>query len=144
MNTFTQDNPSIVLEQVFVIVACGECELEFGMPQTMYKRVRRDGSTWYCPAGHRRCFIGKTEEDRLRDELAFERRRSNRWQNEATHAENRRRAEKAAKTRLKNRIANGVCPCCNRSFTNVRRHITTQHPEFVHEKCEDEQEARDA
>lgn len=25
----------------------------------------------------------------------------------------------------------GVCPCCNRSFTNVRRHMTSQHPDYT-------------
>jgi hypothetical protein len=23
-----------------------------------------------------------------------------------------------------------VCPCCNRSFQNLRRHMATKHPEF--------------
>ena len=45
-------------------------------------------------------------------------------------AEHRVRAEKGAKTKLKNRIANGVCPCCTRSFQNLQRHIETKHPEF--------------
>jgi hypothetical protein len=31
------------------------------------------------------------------------------------------------------RIGNGVCPCCNRSFTNLRRHMTTKHPEYPKE-----------
>lgn len=28
------------------------------------------------------------------------------------------------------RIRNGVCPCCNRSFKDVHRHMKSQHPEF--------------
>ena len=27
------------------------------------------------------------------------------------------------------RIHKGVCPCCNRSFTNLKRHMETKHPE---------------
>lgn len=31
-------------------------------------------------------------------------------------------------TRIKNRVGNGVCPCCNRSFGNLHRHMQTKHP----------------
>jgi hypothetical protein len=34
------------------------------------------------------------------------------------------------KKRQLERVASGVCPCCNRSFVNLRRHMKTQHPEF--------------
>ena len=31
-------------------------------------------------------------------------------------------------------MANGVCPCCNRSFENLRNHMHTQHPDYGQEK----------
>jgi hypothetical protein len=34
-------------------------------------------------------------------------------------------------TKLRKRIKNGVCPCCTRSFTNLRRHLQTKHPEYA-------------
>ena len=34
-------------------------------------------------------------------------------------------------TRLQKRIHAGVCPCCNRTFTNVARHMKTKHPNVV-------------
>jgi len=37
---------------------------------------------------------------------------------------------KAAAARLQKRVANGVCPCCTRSFANLRRHMETTHPEY--------------
>jgi hypothetical protein len=37
---------------------------------------------------------------------------------------------KGVKTRMANRIKHGVCPCCNRTFLNLQRHMTTQHPSF--------------
>ena len=43
----------------------------------------------------------------------------------------RLKCDKAAKTRLKNRVGKGVCPCCNRSFANLKRHMASQHPEFA-------------
>lgn len=44
--------------------------------------------------------------------------------------EHKIRAEKGAKTKLKKRIAKGACPCCNRHFVNLQRHIEGQHPEY--------------
>lgn len=47
--------------------------------------------------------------------------------------EYQRRAQKGQNTRLKKRIAAGVCPCCNRSFANLREHMAGQHPDFTGE-----------
>jgi len=47
------------------------------------------------------------------------------------HKEAQRRAEKAAKTRIKNRIGNGVCPCCNRTFKDLASHMKCKHPEYA-------------
>lgn len=33
-------------------------------------------------------------------------------------------------TKTRNRIAKGVCPCCNRSFVNLGKHMAGQHPDF--------------
>ena len=39
-------------------------------------------------------------------------------------------ATKGQLTRARKRAANGVCPCCHRSFENVARHVAKQHPDF--------------
>lgn len=39
-------------------------------------------------------------------------------------------AQRGATKRLSNRVKNGVCPCCTRSFHNLREHMKTQHPDF--------------
>jgi hypothetical protein len=33
-------------------------------------------------------------------------------------------------TRIKNRVKNGVCICCNRSFSDLHQHMLTKHPDF--------------
>lgn len=38
---------------------------------------------------------------------------------------------------MKNRVANGVCPCCNRHFENLERHMKGQHPDFQPEAGEE-------
>jgi DNA repair exonuclease SbcCD ATPase subunit len=40
-------------------------------------------------------------------------------------------AQKGVTTRIKNRASNGVCPCCNRTFQNLARHMHTKHPDFA-------------
>lgn len=52
---------------------------------------------------------------------------------EQRRLESERRAHAATKgqlTKTKKRIANGVCPCCNRSFANLERHMAGQHPDY--------------
>jgi hypothetical protein len=39
-------------------------------------------------------------------------------------------------TKLKQRVANGVCPCCHRSFVNLHRHMAGQHPDYTKEQSE--------
>lgn len=137
MTTFTRDNPTIIREQVFEIVTCCSCQIEFGLPRSLHGNAKRDPSIWFhCPHGHRQHYT-ESEADRLRKEIERER-NWRQWEqgradaaiHEAARNDRRRRAEKAAKTRLKNRIAKGVCPCCNRSFVDVHRHIASQHPDF--------------
>lgn len=31
---------------------------------------------------------------------------------------------------IKKRVGNGVCPCCNRTFENLSRHMSCKHPEY--------------
>jgi hypothetical protein len=45
--------------------------------------------------------------------------------------ERRLSAQKGATTRAKKRHAAAVCPCCNRSFVQLRRHMENKHPGYV-------------
>lgn len=44
--------------------------------------------------------------------------------------ERRLTAQRGATKRIKNRVGNGVCPCCTRSFANLRGHMATKHPGY--------------
>lgn len=44
-------------------------------------------------------------------------------------------------TRLKRRAANGVCPCCTRTFADLKRHMANQHPDFTLESDADATDA---
>lgn len=110
---------------------CGSCSSPFGVPTTRANRGEEYGGKVWCSVCGFCMSWGAGEIEKLRAQLAREEGKVATARMEAKHAEDRRRAEKAAKTRLKNRIAKGICPCCKRHFANVHRHITSQHPEFV-------------
>jgi len=122
------------------ILTCGVCSIPHAIPDEMYRDRLDNGGEWYCPNGHKLHFI-TTEKQKLEERLAAARRQRD-WANtaltaardQARAAERSARAYKGHITRLRNRIANGVCPVpgCQRSFVNVRRHITGQHPEWAH------------
>ncbi len=50
---------------------------------------------------------------------------------DAEHQRKRVNALRGVVTRTKKRIANGTCPCCTRTFTNLARHIAAKHPDYV-------------
>lgn len=73
----------------------------------------------------------KSDNQKLKEETA-------RLQQELSAArELTRLAQESAKkanskiAQMKKRTANGVCPCCTRSFTNLQRHMKSQHPDYV-------------
>jgi len=84
----------------------------------------------YCPLGHSHVPKGESRFEKMRKRMVAAEAAHDQTKAELEHTEARRRAEKAAKTRLKNRVAAGVCPCCKRSFQNLRRHIENKHPDF--------------
>ncbi len=127
----------------FSVIDCCNCGMLFAVPRTLDTRWQNRGSsqTFYCPMGHPQHYVGKSDEQRAKDaEAALKREKQRReWaehnaeaaENKAQRAEYRRRAEKAAKTKIKNRISKGVCPCCNRTFVNLARHMSNKHPGYV-------------
>lgn len=121
------------------ILHCGVCQIPHGIPTEMYNDRLANGGEWYCPNGHNLHFI-ETESDKLKKELASARRQAEsarggqRWErDQRLAAERSARAYKGHVTRLRNRIANGVCPVtgCHRHFDNVQAHIAGQHPEWA-------------
>lgn len=123
-------------------VCCSECCMTFAVPFRFDTDRRTDGKTFYCPLGHAQHY-GVTEVARLQKELEAERRRLEFAKNEARiqreEAEriNRRLiAAKGQMTKLRKRVGRGVCPCCNRTFANVQRHMTTKHPDFAEPAAE--------
>lgn len=128
---------TITYSSVLITKTCGQCGIHFAVPETFDNARQRDGKTFYCPNGHLRVYR-ETESDRLKKELAFkqsqlerERATVQRLSDESATAERRLSAAKGQITKIKNRVSKGVCPCCNRQFADLHRHMTTQHPNYV-------------
>jgi hypothetical protein len=110
---------------------CCVCGITFAVPTDYDQKRRNDHKLFYCPSGHSQSYVGKTEAQKQRDRAdRLERQLANRDEDlraeRASHA-----ATKGQLTKTKNRVAHGVCPCCNRSFVNLRRHMSGQHPDYV-------------
>lgn len=118
-----------------VVEECCRCGTVFAFADELRQKCLDDrgpnGRQFYCPNGHAQHYTGATAAQRLERELSWSRDRAARIERERDHAEARRRGQLGANTRLKKRVANGVCPCCKRTFKDLARHMTGQHPEFV-------------
>jgi hypothetical protein len=119
--------------------ACIQCKCEVWIPDALYDAAKASSKiSFHCAYGHPMIFReGESEEDRLRRELQRAQQRlaekddaiaATREERDA--AERRASAARGQVTKLKNRAAKGVCPCCSRHFTNLERHMTTKHPDF--------------
>lgn len=117
---------------------CLHCHAQFAVTAETRARFRDTHNSFWCPCcGKTMHYPGKNAEEKLREELEAERRRKANILAEANQLRERnaklgRRltAQRGATKRLSNRVKNGVCPCCTRSFTNLREHMKTKHPDY--------------
>lgn len=121
---------------------CPICGVVYGLERSFYE-WRSNGSApdnrkgWHCPNG---CslVVTKSKAAKLEEELAAERRRRQSaeqnvayYQDRAEHERRRANGYKGHATRMTKRAKAGVCPCCNRTFKQLARHMATQHPTFT-------------
>jgi hypothetical protein len=119
------------------VTDCANCAVQFAVPARLLAERRKDGQTFYCPNGHKLHFA-ETELDRVKKEnerLAAQRTAA--YDQAAAARADRDRADRSNRalrgvvTRERNRVGRGVCPCCNRTFPNLARHMAGQHPEHA-------------
>jgi hypothetical protein len=117
----------------FEIHQCGVCGVIWGLEDTFMDGRRDDHKGWDCPNGHGFVFKGESERDRLRREVAEERRRVQATRDLLHSEERSHAATRGHLTRTKKRVAQGVCPCCNRTFQQLLRHMANKHPDYIEE-----------
>lgn len=132
---------AIDINVAMTAVTCGECGGSYAITSRFHKDCHEQGKSWNCPY----CrvgwgFAGRGELAKLREERDQATRRAEFLQNhgrrmaeERDHEKRRAATYKGHLTRYKTRVGRGVCPCCDQSFEDLRRHMETQHPEQIAE-----------
>lgn len=120
-------------------ITCCVCNVVFGMPHDLFLVSKRsEHISWYCPYGHKQHFAQgestaeklRRERDRLAQRVAE---RDDALRLERSRREIAERSASAYKgqvTKIKRRVGNGVCPCCNRTFSDLQRHMNAKHPDY--------------
>jgi hypothetical protein len=133
----------ITLETTLELHTCPACGVAFAAPADLLANRRQSHESFYCPNGHRMSFPQKTDLEKAQAEIEKYKKLLKQEQayaagviEERNVAQRSLKATKAAHTRTKNRIANGVCPCCNRSFPNLSEHMHMEHPTYTEESSE--------
>lgn len=119
-----------------VTIRCCECSVTFGMSDQLYKLRLKDGKAFYCPVGHKQFFTENNEaalKKQLQNALTskqFYQDRADHYRESMIKEENRSRGLKGALTMTRRRIANGKCPCCKKTFDDLKNHIKSDHPKY--------------
>lgn len=128
----------VITETRIEATECGVCGVIFGLGAA-FKKKRLDDSRWFfCPNGHEIHWTGQSEADKLRKQLQNVREQKDDLYESLTAARQLARTElrraaayRGHATRLRNRIAQGLCPAgCDQAFPDVEQHIATEHPDF--------------
>lgn len=131
---------SVDISYEYVELGC--CGFATLLPADFIRARKNDHKSFYCPScGESRYYPGKSDKERLEEQLAAVQRgkelaeaRAERERNNAKAARRSARAHKGVATRLKNRAKAGVCPCCNRTFKQLAAHMKNKHPEYMADK----------
>lgn len=120
----------MVISKTLKEIECGECTIDFAIPEIMYHKRLQDGRTFFCPAGHQISW-SDNENDRLRETIKEKEQQLERTARFLSATEHRNQKLLKEQKRVARRVTNGVCPCCNRTFINLQRHMKTKHPEKI-------------
>lgn len=117
-----------------VALDCYKCGVVFALSGEYDARRRKDHEAFYCPNGHANAYNGKTEAEKLREQLKQQEQATDRYRDwlaetrtDLATEKRQHAATKGKLTKTVNRIHAGVCPHCKRHFANVERHMTSQH-----------------
>ena len=113
--------------ETLVVTHCW-CGIALAIPSNLNRWAHEQKVDIYCPLGHTFVFT-----ETYKEKYEAEQRRRKAAQDLLAAEERSHAATRGHLTRTKKRVSHGVCPCCNRTFANVTRHMKTQHPEYVAE-----------
>lgn len=124
----------------FEVLTCIKCGSSYAAPEQFFDRQREQGGFHHCvQCGHRQGWSkersklaqAQREAEQARRRMVIHQEEAARQRRAKESAQRRLSATRGVVTRIKNRVGKGICPCCNRSFQNLRRHMANQHPEWT-------------
>ena len=124
---------TFVDEITFVVETCIVCCTSFGVVKNLQDTYHRTHQMFYCPNGHKQ-YYGESQAERdlkhAQENAAWWKDRAEEKAKELEYSNHRLAATKGVLTKTRKRISKGVCPCCNRQFVNMTRHMAGQHPDY--------------
>lgn len=61
----------------FIQLQCGECSIPFAISRAHFDRLHQTHKSFWCPNGHERHYPGESDEEKLKRQLAQEKRSKN-------------------------------------------------------------------
>ena len=114
---------------------CFKCHVLFLVPQAFQQDCVDLGRSFWCPNGHQQVYA-ETETTKARKAAAAARKDADmaweRFRQERAAHDHEKRSHAATRghlTRMRNRIAAGMCPYCRRPIKQLREHVGARHPE---------------
>jgi hypothetical protein len=110
--------------ETLVVTHCW-CGIALAIPENLHRFAKTKPTDVYCPLGH--IFVFR---DTYKEQYEAEQRRHQATKDLLEHEEKSHAATRGHLTRQRKRAQAGICPCCNRSFQQLARHMKTKHPDF--------------
>jgi len=107
--------------------SCASCGVIFGVPSGYLENRRKDLASFFCPNGHSLSYRESLLDKERHQRQLLEQKLAQKDDEIAEALANTAKIER----KMKRLATKGVCPCCTRSFLNVKRHMATKHPAFM-------------
>lgn len=135
---------TITISTELTSMTCPHCAGVYALSQSYLDEARRKGGfkqCWTCPYCKNSRGYGKSKHEEelelLQKKLAAAESSTKHYrelrdyaQKESAHFRKSRDGFKGQLAKVKKRVGHGICPCCNRSFEDLRRHMEAKHPGF--------------
>ncbi len=117
----------------YTVIDCFKCGCLFAVPDQVQEELVRTGRSFFCMNGHEQHYTKSTASElkKERERNASLIARLDQVRADRDSLERSRSALKGQVTKIRNRVANGVCPCCNRTFPDLAAHMQTKHPDYA-------------
>lgn len=100
-----------------IAINCAECGILFAIPEKYSTERRADHATFYCPNKHSNYYPGKSEAEKLKEQLQAK-------EKELKLTLANLEAEKK-KVKLPEKQP---CPLCHKRYKHLAQHIANKHP----------------